>query len=199
LPPQQAGLTFLVSTLLALWSASGGVRAILEGLDVAYEVREDRGFLKLVGISLLVTVLGIVAAVISLNIAVVFPLLLADFPYRGEARRIVSLLSWPAAFGFGIFALSLVYRFGPNRRRAWRCFSWGSALASGAWLAGTALFKLYVGYFGSFDRIYGSLGAVIGFMVWIWISLVILLFGAELNREAERAGESGDTAPPSSA
>jgi membrane protein len=187
-PPQRAGLTFLFSSFFALWSASGGARALMEGLDVACEVSEDRSFIRLVGVSLLLTILGIVAAAVSLNLAVVVPAFFAPLPFRSLVRPLFSLLAWPACFGFGILALSIVYRYGPCRpssRAHW--FSWGAALASAAWLAGTAIFKFYVGYSDSFNRVYGSLGAVIGFMVWIWLTLVILLFGAELNGEIERS------------
>lgn len=185
-PTQKAGVTFLISTLIAVWSASGGVKAIIEGLDVAYEVRENRSFLKFSAIALLITVLGIVTVAIALNIAVLLPLLFEHFPYRSLLRRTVAILSWPAALGFGMAILSIVYRYGPNRPKHWRSFSWGAVLASTLWLAGTAIFKFYVRNFGSFDRVYGGLGAAIGFMVWIWLSLMILLLGAELNCEIER-------------
>jgi membrane protein len=184
-PPQKAGMTFVIGTMIALWSASGGVRAVVEGLDVAYEVGENRSFLRFSAIAILITALGIVAVVISLNIAVLLPLLFAKFPHRGILSQLVALLSWPAAFCFGMAILSLVYRYGPNRRTHWRGFSWGAVMASAMWLAGTVLFKFYVRNFGSFDGVYGSLGAAIGFMVWIWLSLVILLLGAELNCEIE--------------
>lgn len=182
----KAGLTFLISTFIALWSASGGVKAIVEGLDVAYEVRESRNFVKLSATALLITALGVVAVAVSLNIAVLTPLLFEHIPYRSFLRQLVVILSWPAALCFGMAVLSIVYRYGPNCHRHWRWFSWGAVLASTMWLGGTALFKFYVRNFGSFDRVYGGLGAAIGFMVWIWISLVILLLGAELNCEIER-------------
>lgn len=185
-PAQKAGVTFLISSVIALWSASGGVKAIVEGLDVAYEVRENRSFLKLSAIALLITALGIVAVAITLDIAVLLPLLFTHFPYRGILRQAITVLSWPAALCFGMALLSIVYRYGPNRQKHWRWFSWGAVLASAMWLTGTALFKFYVRNFGSFDRVYGSLGAAIGFMVWIWLSIVIVLLGAELNCEIER-------------
>jgi len=188
-PPQKASLTFLVSTMIALWSASGGVKAIVEGLDVAYEVRENRSFLKLSAIALLITGLGIVVVAITLDIAVLVPLLFAHFPYRSVLRQMITVLSWPAALAFGMAILSIIYRYGPNRRRHWRWFSWGAVLAAAMWLAGTAIFKIYVRNFGSFDRVYGSLGAAIGFMVWIWLSIVIVLLGAELNCEIERTND----------
>lgn len=185
-PTQSASLTFLASTMIALWSASGGLKAIVEGLDVAYEVRETRSFFKFSAIALLITALGIVAAAITLEVAVLLPLLFAHSPYRSMLSHVAAIVTWPAALCFGMVTLSIVYRYGPNRGTHWRWFSWGAVLASAMWLAGTVLFKFYVRNFGSFDRVYGSLGAAIGFMVWIWLSLVILLLGAELNCEIER-------------
>ena len=164
-PPQTVGFTFVASTIIAVWSASGGVRGVIEGLDVAYEVKESRSPMRLFGSSLLLTVLGIVAAVISLNIVVVLPVLFADIPYRGLLRQTMTFLSWPTAFGFSMLTLSLVYHFGPSGQRQWTWFSWGAVLASGMWLGGTAVFKHYIQYFGSFDRIYGGFGAIMGFMV----------------------------------
>lgn len=185
-PAQKAGFTFIISTLIALWSASGGVKAIVEGLDVAYEVRENRSFLKFSAIALLITVLGIILAAVTLEVAVLLPLLFSYFPYRSILRPMIAALSWPAALCVGMAILSIVYRFGPNRQKRWRWFSWGAVMASVLWLVGTAMFKFYVRSFGSFDRVYGSLGAAIGFMVWIWLSIVIVLLGAELNCEIER-------------
>jgi len=187
-PPQSLGLAVGASSLVALWSASGGVKAILEGLDVAYEVRETRGFLRFSVSALIIAALGVSVAVISLAIAVILPHLLGYIPYRSALRTGITIAAWPGAFLLSLLALSLVYRFGPNRQRDWHWFSWGAVLASALWLAGTVLFKYYVSNYGSFDRVYGGVGALIGFMVWIWLSLLILLFGAELNCEIERQG-----------
>ena len=84
------------------------------------------------------------------------------------------------------FALALIYRFGPSRvAPQWRWISWGSVAAALLWLAGSALFSFYAANFGNFNATYGSLGAVIGFMTWLWISAIVILLGAELNAEIE--------------
>lgn len=82
----------------------------------------------------------------------------------------------------------MVYRFGPDQPRAqWRWITWGSAIAALLWMLGTQLFTWYVSNFGSYNRVYGDLGAAVGFLTWIWLSLVVLLLGAEINCELERA------------
>lgn len=189
-PPQAIGLAWAASSLIALWSASGGVKAIMEGLDVAYEVRETRGFLKFSLSALFIALLGIFVAVVSLGVAVILPSLFAYAPYQSALEKWVTIAAWPGAFLLSLLVLSLVYRFGPNRQHYWRWFSWGAVLASALWLAGTVLFKYYVSNYGSFDRVYGGVGALIGFMVWTWLSLLVLLLGAELNREIERQSSS---------
>jgi len=89
--------------------------------------------------------------------------------------------------------LALVYRFGPSREQAtWRLISWGSGFAAVSWLAGSAAFSWYVANFGSYNKTYGSLGAVVGFMTWIWISVIIILVGGELNAELEDRADADD-------
>lgn len=185
-PPQAIGLTFVAGAVVAVLSASSGVKAILEGLDIAYEVRETRHFIRFSLVAILVAALGIFVAALSLNLAVILPLLLNYASSSLFIERLAAVAAWPSAFLISLLVLSLIYRYGPNRQRTWHWFSWGAVLASVIWLAGTAAFKFYVRYFGSFDQIYGSLGGLIGFMVWIWMSVLILLLGAELNCEVER-------------
>ena len=182
----QLGVTFLISTTIALWSASGGLKALVHGLNVAYEVRETRGFLRLSAIALLFTAVAIVFCVLAIGLAALMPLVARQLHFHGLLREILPIVSWPLAYWFALMVLAAVYTFGPNGRRPWKPFSWGAGVAAGLWLSGTFIFKWYVHNFGSFDRIYGSLGAAIGFLTWIWISIVIILFGAELNRELER-------------
>src|SRR5262249_35180159 len=93
---------------------------------------------------------------------------------------------WPALFAAVTIGIALIYRFGPSREKAQgRWVSWGSALAALSWLAGSMLFSWYAANFGSYNATYGSLGAVIGFMTWIWLSTVVILLGAEINAEME--------------
>jgi membrane protein len=184
---QHVGLTFAVSTLIALWSASGGFKALVDGLNVAYEVRETRGFFRLSLTALLLTGAAILFIAVAMALAGLLPLLLRLTPFHSILRALLLILSWPVAYGFSIVILAGVYSFGHNlQARRWQWLTWGSLLASGLWLLGTLLFKWYVQNFGNFDRVYGSLGAIVGFLTWIWLSLTVVLFGAELNCELER-------------
>ena len=180
------GLTFMLSSLIALWGASGGVKALVHGLNVAYEANETRGFIRLSLTALLLAGISIIFCALAMLLAGLLPHILQLLPYRSLWRAALPALSWPIAYGFSLLLLTALYNYGPCRPRHDSWVTWGAVIASGFWLLGTLLFKWYVQHFGNFDRVYGSLGAVVGFLTWIWLSLVIILFGAELNRELER-------------
>lgn len=180
------GLTFLASTGIAIWSASGGLKAVMYGLNVAYDVKETRSFLRRSFLAFCFTAGAILLSVLAITLATLLPLIARQLPFHSMWRPLVPIAGWPLAMGLSLLVLAGIYTYGPNRRRHWRWLSWGSILSSVLWLAGTLAFKWYVRNFGNFDRVYGNLGAIVGFLVWIWLSLVIVLFGAELNREMER-------------
>lgn len=184
-PGKTLSLAIVMSSLIALWSASGGFKALVDGLNVAYEVRETRSFLKLSVNALVFTVASILFAAAAIYLSVIVP----DGKQDDPAAFALQILVWPASFAVCALVLAVVYRFGPNRRHPeWRWITWGSATASLLWLAGTRLFTWYVEHFGSYNRVYGDLGAAVGFLTWLWLSLVILLLGAEINCELEREG-----------
>ena len=108
----------------------------------------------------------------------------------------VKIARWPILFVLVALALAALYCYGPSRTVAsWRWITWGSAFAAVAWLAASVLFSWYVAHFGSYNKTYGSLGAVIGFMTWIWLSVVLILVGAKLDAEIER-GKRNDASRP---
>ena len=186
-PGQTLSLAFLGSSLIALWSASGGFKALVDGLNVAYEVRETRSFLRLSANALIFTLAAIVFAAASIYLGLIVP----DTTRGGPFVFALQILVWPASFFACTLILAVIYRFGPNRKHPkWRWITWGSATASLLWLAGTRLFSWYVEHFGSYNRVYGDLGAAVGFLTWLWLSLVILLLGAEINCELEREDAS---------
>jgi membrane protein len=184
--PQTLGLTFLVGLGVSLWSANAAMKSLFDTLNIVYGEREKRGFLKLNAISLLFTVGGILFVVAALGAIVVIPVALKYIGLSEAADLLLRLGRWPAMFVVLTLALAVIYRYGPSREKPrWRWISWGSALAALLWLGISALFSWYASSFGKFNETYGSLGAVIGFMTWLWISAIVILLGAELNAEME--------------
>ncbi len=186
-PSQKLGIGFLVGLVLATWSASGGVRALIEGLDVAYEVRETRSLLRLLLDGLLFTTAVVLFLIVMIAIGNFVPSLIARLPFAETVSAVLGIVAWPAAFLAGAVLASIVYRYGPNRPDGgWHWITWGGVIASAVWMGGTVLFARYVQNFGQYDRTYGDLGSLIGFLTWVWLSTLVLLVGAEINREIER-------------
>ena len=178
------GLAFAVSLVVSIWSANAAIKALIDGLNVAYEAHERRNFVKLTLVSLAFTVGIIVAAIFVMTLLAAAPPLLARLGLVKLAG--LGALRWPALFiAVGLF-FSLLYRFAPCRPRVrWRWITPGGCAAAVGWVVVSAAFSWYVGHFGHYDRTYGSLGAVVGFLTWVWLSTMVLLYGAELNAAAE--------------
>jgi membrane protein len=180
------GFTFLFGLALALWSANAGVKAVIDALNVVYEEREKRSFIKLNLLSLTFTAGGILALLLMVGAVVALPLLLNHLWLGSQSKLIVSLVRWPLLLAILLLALAILYRFGPSRREAqWQWLSVGAVAAALLWIAGSALLSWYLSNFGNYDATYGSLGAAIGLMMWMWMSAIIVLCGAELNSEIE--------------
>ena len=123
---------------------------------------------------------------IAVAAVVIAPLALERAGLGGQTETLIALLRWPALFVLLVAGLSLLYRYGPSRRRPrWQWISVGSLVAALAWIAGSSALSFYIGRFGNYDATYGSLGAAIGLMMWMWLSTIVILFGAELNSEIE--------------
>jgi membrane protein len=181
------GATFLLGLLLAIWSANAGVKAIFDALNVAYEEREKRSFIKLNMVSLAFTVGGIVALLVMVGLVVAFPLALNHLGMAPESKLIVALARWPLMFLVLLVALAILYRFAPSRDAPrWQWLSLGAVTAALLWIAGSALLSWYLSEFANYNATYGSLGAAIGLMMWMWMSAIVIMFGAELNSEIER-------------
>jgi membrane protein len=180
------GAAFLFGLGLALWSANAGVKAVIDALNVAYEEREKRSFVRLNLLSLGFTCGGMAALLLMVGAVVAFPLALDHVGLAPESQLIVSLARWPLLFAILLAALGVLYRFGPSRRPPrWQWLGVGTITAALLWIAGSALLSWYLSNFGNYSATYGSLGAAIGLMMWMWMSAIIVLFGAELNSEIE--------------
>jgi membrane protein len=170
-----------------LWSANSGMKAIFDALNVVYEEKEKRGFIKLTLISLAFT-LGAIAAVLAAIAGVVaLPLLFGHLGLGTFGETLLRWLRWPLLLLLIVFGLAVLYRFGPSRTKPrWQWLSVGSVFAAGAWLGSSALVSWYLSNFANYNATYGSLGGAIGLMLWMWASSIVVLLGAELNSEIER-------------
>ena len=190
-------LAFMVGFLVALWSANSGITALFDALNVVYGEREKRGLLKFYVISLLFTVGMIGFVIAAIGAVVVAPLVLTFMGFVTPAEQLLAILRWPVLLVVGFAWLTVLYRYGPSRQDAkWRWVAWGSATAAILWLGASMLFSWYVANFDSYNKTYGSLGAGVGFMIWIWLSVVIVLLGAELNAEMEHQTAEDSTGGP---
>jgi membrane protein len=137
-------------------------------------------------LSLAFTTGGIVALLLMVGAVVAVPLALDHVGLAPESQLIVSLTRWPLLLVILLAALALLYRFGPSRRAArWQWLGVGTLAAALLWIAGSSLLSWYLSNFGNYSATYGSLGAAIGLMMWMWMSAIIVLCGAELNSEIE--------------
>ena len=179
---------FLIGLGIALWSANAGMKAIFDALNIIYDEQEKRGIIWLNVVSLFFTLCAIAGMLIAVSAVVVFPLILAAFGWSSlDAPWLIGILRWPVMFGLVILALAVLYRYGPNRRRAkWRWISVGSVFAAFSWMLVSLLFSWYLANFANYNATYGALGAVVGLMMWMWLSTIVVLVGAELNSETER-------------
>jgi membrane protein len=179
-------LAFASSLGLALWSANAGMKAVIDALNVTYNEKEKRRFIKLNLISLALTGGAILSLLVALGSIVVLPLVLSSFGLGGWTETLLRFLRWPVLIGLVVFGLAVLYRFGPSRESPrWEWLSVGSVVAAAAWLVGSALLSWYLANFANYDATYGSLGAAIGMMIWMWMSSIVILVGAELNSEIE--------------
>jgi membrane protein len=181
------GVSFLTSLAVSLWTATSGIKAIFDGLNVAYGETEKRGPVKLSAITLMFTVWAMVFVLLSLGAVVALPVALSYVPLPGLTSVALSIARWPILFVMVTLVLSVLYRYGPSRTEPkWRWISWGGLSATVLWIAVSILFSWYVAHFGSYNKTYGSLGAIIGFMTWIWLSVIAVLLGGQLNAEIEQ-------------
>lgn len=187
-PPTKLGVGLIVSLLLTLWSAMSGASALMQALTAAYEETDDRGVLAFYLQALALTVAVIIFTMLSLFLVAVVPGILDRLPVPEAWRSTLGLIRWPILGGLMLFALALVYRFAPAHRHP--CWSWlspGTLAATLLWLLGSAGFSFYVARFSSYDKTYGSLGAVVILLMWFYVGAYIVLAGAELNSEYEKA------------
>ena len=177
-----------------------GVKAIIDALNVIYEQKEGRNVLKLNVVALVFTLAGFAAFLLAIAAIVILPLILSPIGLGSMTETLTRIARWPVLLVVLLIGLAVLYRYGPDRRAArWQWVSVGSVFAAVTWIAASFLFSWYLVSFANYNATYGSLGAVVGLMIWLWISTILVLLGAELNAEIEhqtaRNSTVGDEKP----
>jgi membrane protein len=184
---QTAGIAALVSFLLALWGGAAAMKTIMNALNIIYHEEEKRGYLKLTAAALGLTLGFVVIGALAVGAIVVLPPLLSHLGLGDASRLTSSILRWPFLLLLSLLSLAILYRYGPSREHPrWQWVSPGALVGTVVWLAGSALFALYAQNFSNYNKMYGSLGAVVVLMMWLYITAFSLLLGAEINAETER-------------
>ena len=185
-------LGVIIGLLVSLWSANGGMKALFDALNVVYGEQEKRSFLRLNATTLTFTLAMLCFGILAIAAIVAVPVILNALP--DVLGTVVNWARWPVMAALIAVMLALIYRYGPSRDEPqWRWISWGSVFAAVSWLVFSAAFSFYAANFGTFNQTYGSLGAVIGFMLWIWLSVTVILLGGKLNAEIEHQTERDTT------
>jgi membrane protein len=185
----------IISVLVALWSARSGTASMVTAINVAYEEPEKRGTIWLYATTLALTAVTVFFAIIALALIAVLPAALALLPLGDFGKTLASILRWPLLLLVIVGALAVTYRFAPSRREPqWRWVSWGAVAATVLWIIGSALFSIYVGQFASYNKTYGSMGGVVVRLMWLYVSSLAMLLGAELNAEMEHQTSRDTTA-----
>jgi membrane protein len=185
-PAQSLGFGLVISLLVALWSASGGISNLIDAVNVAYDEEDDRGFVKKKLLALGMTLAAIVVGLLALALIAAAPVIFQALGLPTGLRILVEIGRWVLLLALVMVALAVTYRLAPNRDAP--KFSWasvGAVVATVVWLVASLAFSIYVANFGSYSKTYGSLAAVVVLLLWLWITFYIVLLGAEINAEAE--------------
>ncbi len=175
----------IIGLLVALWGASTAMQQMIVALSAIYDEKDSRGYVKLRARAIVLTVLGIAFLGVSLLLLAGAPALVARMD-NSAASLAVSILRWPVLVALMVVALSALYRYAPDRHQPkWRWVTWGSGAATVLWIAASFAFSFYASHFGSYNKTYGSMAAVVVLMLWLFITALCVLVGAELNAELE--------------
>ena len=178
------GWAFIIGLATSLWTSNQAMKAMFEALNQVHEIKEKRSFVVLTALTLLCTAGTILFMILALVGIVVVPAVLAFVGLGAVVDQLLFWLRWPLLLVAIALLLAVLFRFGPCRTKVvWRWISWGSGIASLGWVIVSVLFSWYVANFGNYNATYGSLGAVVGFMTWIWLSSTVVLVGAQVDAE----------------
>lgn len=177
---------FVTGLIIALWSANSGIKALFDAMNVAYQEDEKRSIIKVNLMSLAFTLGALLVATVLIAAIGVLPAVLSYLWLDRWQEQLARFARWPVVLIVIGCGIAMIYRYGPSRERAkLRWLSWGVVFSTLLWLVASVLFSYYLENFANYNATYGTLGALIGLMVWVWISVIILIVGAELNAELE--------------
>ena len=194
---QEGGLTLglILGLGLALWSASAGVDALVTGINVAYDEEETRGFVRRKGTILLLTIGLIVGVIVAAALMIALPVVLQFVAWSPTLEAALGWLKFIPLALLVLMGLAVLYRYSPDRAAAkWRWLTPGTLIAGALWLVASIGFSVYVQNFASYNETFGSIAGVIVLLMWMWISAVVILLGAELNSEIEHQTARDTTA-----
>lgn len=188
------GWAALIGIALALWSAAKGMSSLMEALNIVYDEKEERGFIRRNASALLLTLAFILFLFIVLALIAGVPAVLSSFNLDPTVAQAVGYLRWPLLAVAQILALGVLYRYAASRAEPkWRWITPGAVVATILWVAGSAAFSVYVSYFASYNKTYGALGVVVILMTWLLVSVYSVLLGAEINAEMEHQTKQDTT------
>lgn len=196
-PKQGLGWGLALAIVLALWSASGGVGNLVTAVNIAYDEDKKRGFVKDKLLALGLTVGAVVFLALIVGLMAGVPIVLSFLDVNGPLRWVIEVVRWVLLAVLVMLALAVLYRFAPDRDAPkFRWVSAGAVVATVLWLVASAVFSLYVTFFGNYSKTYGALAGVVLLMLWMWLTSYAILLGAEINAESEEQTVKDTTTGP---
>ncbi len=187
----------VIGFLIALYSASRGVGGLMIGLNIAYEEKERRSMLRQYLVAILLTLVLIATGLVAIGFIGGAPAVINALGLGALGTWLIYILEWPVLLAFLLLILAVIYRYGPSRDHPkWAWITPGALTAAVLWLVGSIVFTVYVAHFGNYNKTYGSLGAIIVLLTWMYLSAWVVLFGAEINAQAERQTRRDTTVGP---
>jgi membrane protein len=181
------GFAAVIGLLLALWSASRGMSGLITAINIAYEEKERRSFLRFNLLALGLTLGLVVGGILAIALIAVLPAAVRFLAVGSATKWLLLLVQWPLLIVIVLGGLAVLYRFGPDRDKPqWRWVSPGAITATALWIVASIGFTVYVANFNSYDKTYGSLGGVVILLTWLYLSALMVLLGAVINAQSER-------------
>jgi membrane protein len=187
----------VISVLLALWTARGGMSGLMSGINIAYEQKETRSFFRFNATALVLTVGLVIGGIIAVALVGGLPAVVQAIGVGGFLKWLLLIAEWPLLAVLVMIGLAVLFRYAPDRDEPqWHWVTPGAIAATVLWVLGSILFSVYVGNFGSYNKTYGTLGGAIVLMTWLYLSAFVVLLGAAINAQSEKQTAKDTTRGP---